>query len=131
MVLVSASVRAVAPLGWWVIAGSAAFAAMGGYSGLRFWAGRRIVSWTPAKAMDQLRVLGVTLLPNTVMFAAFCFIGIVSRIGGHVHSNSGQMALAVVTILLGFVALVAFAISASLFFFTKPQRFVPPRYRQL
>jgi hypothetical protein len=131
VVLISTTVHSIAPLSWAVIVGAAVFAGIGGYTGVCFWTGRRIVPWTPAEAMDQLRVLGVTLLPGTVMWTAGFLIGVTSRIGAHLHAHSARMAVDLVSLLLGIVAIGAAGVGASLFFFTKPRRFVPPRYRKL
>jgi purine-cytosine permease-like protein len=88
------------------------------------------VPWTPVEAMDTMKVLSVTLLPGAVMWTAAFLIGIVSRVGADVHGNTARVAVATVACLLGLVALAAFAVAASLFFFMRPRRYLPPRYRR-
>lgn len=128
--LASTTVHAIAPLSWSVIVGAAVFAVLSAYTGVCFWSGRRVVPWTSAEAMDKLQILGVTLVPGAVMWTAGFLIGIASRIGAHLHTNSARIAVDLLTALLGLVAILAFGVAASLFLFTKPRRFVPPRLRR-
>lgn len=127
--MTAATVHAITPLSWSVIIGAALLALLSGYLGVQVWNGRRIVPWTPVEAMDKLRVLAVTFVPVTVMWTAGLLIGIATRIGAHLRADPGRVAVDIVVVLLGLVALAAFGVAMSLFFFTKPRRFVPLRYR--
>jgi hypothetical protein len=98
--------------------------------GVRVWTDRRIVPWTPVEAMDRFQVLSVTLLPGTVVWIAGFLICVVSRVGAHFHGSIAGLVEGVIVTLLGLVALAAFGVAVSLFFFTRPRRFVPPRYRK-
>jgi hypothetical protein len=71
----------------------------------------------------------VTLIPYSVLGTAMFLIAITTRIGAHFHTVPARLGAILVMLVLAVLALVAFGVAVCLFLFTKPQRLVPPRYR--
>jgi magnesium-transporting ATPase (P-type) len=117
------------PIGWGVIVAAAALGLIAAVAGLRVWRGNPINPRNSRAAEDKLRVLTVTLLPDSVIFLCWALIGLVSQIGTRTSGVAAAI-LVVVEIALGVTSLVAFVTAASLFFSFRPKRFVPPHLRE-
>jgi hypothetical protein len=118
----------VKALGWNVVAGAFAFSAIAGIAGIRVWRGLPVNPRNTLQAERSLAVLAVTLIPTSVMFGSWAVIGLVSE-----AASGAKGTVAVIVILLdlvlGLFSLLAFLVAASLFFFFRPRRFVPPHLR--
>jgi magnesium-transporting ATPase (P-type) len=118
----------VKPLGWSVVLGAAAFGAVAVVAGLRVWQGGPINTRNTLETENKLAVLTVTLLPVSVMFFCWAFIGLVSEVGSRTKGVIAGLVI-IVEVVLGVISLAVFLIAVTLFFFSRPARFVPPHLR--
>lgn len=125
-VLVTISVK---PLGWGVVLGAAVLGSVAVAAGIRVWRGAPINPRNTLETEDKLAVLSVTLLPTSIMFLCWAAIGLVSEAGSGAKGTVAVI-LILVELVLGLVSLLAFLVAASLFFFSRPRRFVPPHLRR-
>jgi hypothetical protein len=129
--VLAAATFSVEPAPWWIVAGVAGLGIVGGVAGVRVWQGKPINPHNTLEAEDRLAFLSVTLLPGSIMFLCWTVIALVSELGPLNTSRGSSVALILVQVAFGFMSLVAAGIGISLFFFCKPNRFVPPRLRKL
>jgi hypothetical protein len=120
----------IKPVGWWVVLGSAAIGTISAVAGYRVWHGLPINPRNTLDAENRLSVLTVTLLPGAAMFLAWSLIALGGEADGVVHNEVLRAILLIIELGLVLLSLVAAAVGVSLFFFSKPQRFVPPHLRE-
>lgn len=108
---------------------SAGMGALGLVQGLRIWHGKPVYPWQTLETKSQLKFLKFPLLPCSVMFFCFAAIGLLSEAAAATTGAVLVVAL-IAEVLIAMVALVAFLVAMSLFFFWRPKRFVPPRLRR-
>jgi hypothetical protein len=77
---------------------------------------------------NKLALLTVTLLPDSIMFLCWALIGLVSEVGAGAKGTAAAI-LILVEVVLGVFSLIVFVVAVSLFFFSRPKRFVPPHLR--
>jgi hypothetical protein len=119
----------VKPVGWGVVFGALAFGLLAAAMGWRVWQGKPINPRNTLEAENGLAVLSVTLLPDSMIFLCWAAIGLVSQVGA--GSTGGiEALLTLVQLVLGLLSLFAFFVAASLFFTSRPARFVPPHLRR-
>ena len=102
--------------------------AIAAVAGLRVWRGRPINPRNSLETENKLAILTVTLLPASVMFLCWFVIGLVSEAGAGATGTTAAV-ITLIEFVIGFFSLVAFLVAASLFFFTRPKKFVPPHLR--
>ena len=120
----------VRPLDWWVIAVCAGIAVFAGISGVRLWQGKAISRGSDRSLEDKLAVFTVTFLPTAVMFGSWALIGLASQLQASVHLSGISGLLWVVEMSLALVSVISLGFVISLFFTSRPQRFVPPHLRE-
>ena len=118
----------VKPLGWSVVLGAVVLGSVAAAAGLRVWRGVPVFPWNSLETEDKLAVLSVTLLPSSITFLCWAAIGLVSEAGSGAKGTVA-MILILVELVLGLFSLLAFLVGASLFFLSRPRRFVPPHLR--
>lgn len=119
---------AVKPTGWGVVFGASAFGVIGLMMGLRVWHGKPVNPYSTLESERRFRILSIVLLPCAVVFFCLALIGALTELGA---ATTGvlQTVTFVFALLVTAVALLAFLVAASLFFFSRPKRFVPPHLR--
>lgn len=116
------------PLGWGVVVGSATMGALALIAGVRVWQGRPINPRNSLEKENKMAVLTVSLLPISVVFFCWALIGLVSEAGSGTKGVVAAL-VGVIEVILSLGSLVVFLIAATLFFFSRPKRFVPPHLR--
>jgi hypothetical protein len=118
----------VKPTGWGVVIAALVLGLISGVAGLRVWQGRPMNPRNTLEMEDRLAVLTVALLPSSATFLCWAAIALVSEAGS---GSTGTTAVIVILVELvfGAISIITFLIAASLFFFSRPRRFMPPHLR--
>jgi hypothetical protein len=117
------------PVGWGVVFGALALGLLAAAMAWRVWQGKPINPRNTLEAENRLAVLSVTLLPVSIMFLCWAAIGLVSEAGA-AATGGIETVLTLIQLVLGLLSLLAFFAAASLFFTSRPERFVPPHLRR-